>query len=214
MNFEFVLSFLFPKKCVLCKEKYGDVICKKCFRRIKKYEKAQIVKFKNKNLDFLIYFFKYEKLIRRLMLQYKFSNKPSISEVFSKIILKNENICGKLKFYDIITSVPMYKGKKMARGYNQTELFSKQIADNLGMKYDEFALIKIANNKRQSSLKVVERKHNVKGVFKVLNKENIQNKNVILIDDIYTTGATLEECARVLKAAGAKSVLGFIIAKD
>ena len=102
----------------------------------------------------------------------------------------------------------------MARGYNQTELFSKQIADNLGIKYDEFALIKIANNKRQSSLKVAERKNNVKGVFKVLNKENIQNKNVILIDDIYTTGATLEECARVLKAAGAKSVLGFIIAKD
>ena len=214
MYFKFVLSFLFPKKCVLCKEKYGDVICKKCFRRIKKYEKAQIVKFKNKNLDFLIYFFKYEKLIRRLMLQYKFSNKPSISEVFSKIILKNENICGKLKFYDIITSVPMYKSKKKARGYNQTELFSKQIAYNLRIKYDEFALIKIENNRRQSSLKVTERKNNVKGVFKVLNKEKIQNKNVILIDDIYTTGATLEECARVLKEAGAKSVLGLIIAKD
>lgn len=214
MCFKFVLSFLFPKKCVLCKENYGEVICQKCFRRLKKYEKVQVIKFKKKNLDFLIYFFKYEKLIRKLMLQYKFSNKPVISEVFSKIILKNENICGKLKFYDIIISVPMNNEKKSSRGYNQTELFSKQIADNLKIKYEKTDLIKVVNNKRQSSLKLTERKNNVKDVFKVPSKEKIQNKNIILIDDIYTTGATLEECAKVLKEAGAKSVLGLVIAKD
>lgn len=208
------LSFLFPKKCILCKEKYGEVICDTCTKRIQKYQNIQFIKLKNKNLDFLIYFFKYEKIIRRIILQYKFFNQPYISELFVKIILKNENICGKLKFYDIITSVPMYKSKKISRGYNQTELFAKQIADKLGITYDENAIIKVLNNKRQSSLKVIERKNNVKNAFEVLNKENIQNKNVILIDDIYTTGATLEECAKILKKAGAKSVLGFIIAKD
>jgi ComF family protein len=210
---ENALSFLFPKKCIMCK-KYGEIICDNCIRRIEKYERVQIIKFQNKNLNSLIYFFKYEKLIRKLMLQYKFFDKPVIAEVFAKIILKNEKLCGNLKFYDIITSVPMYKKKKLSRGYNQTELFAKKIADNLNIDYNSQVLIKNVDNKRQSSLTFKQRQDNVKNVFEVLNSENIKNKNVILIDDIYTTGATLEECAKVLKKAGAKNVLGLVIAKD
>lgn len=213
MFFENVLSFLFPNKCILCK-KYGEVICDNCIKRIEKYEHTEIINFKNKNLNSLIYFFKYEKLIRRLILQYKFFNKSVISEVFAKIILKNEKICGKLKFYDIIISVPMHKTKKQARGYNQTELISRIIGENLQIKYNSNTLIKIVNNKRQSSLNLENRINNVKNVFKLTEKHSVKNKNVILVDDIYTTGATLEECAKILKQAGAKNVLGLVIAKD
>ena len=67
MFFENALSFLFPKKCILCR-KYGEIICDKCIKRIEKYENIKFVNFKNKNLNSLIYFFKYEKLIRRLIL--------------------------------------------------------------------------------------------------------------------------------------------------
>ena len=133
-----------------------------------------------------------KKIIRKLILQYKFFNRPIISEMFSKIILKNKKICGILKFYDIIIPVPMHKNKKCARGYNQTELFSKQIADKLWITYNE----------------------NVKNVFKIIDENTVKGKNIILIDDIYTTGATLEECTKELKRAGAKTVLGLVIAKD
>lgn len=210
--FNNALSFLFPEKCIFCM-KYGDKICDNCIRIIEKHEDVSIEKI-GKDLDFLIYFFKYEKIIRELILEYKFFNKPELSKLFSKIILKNEKICGKLKFYDIIISVPMQRIKKSARGYNQTELFSKQIADKLGILYIDNNLIKIKNNKTQSSLKLENRLDNVKDAFKVKNKSLLKDKKIILVDDIYTTGATLSECARILKEAGAKTVLGLVIAKD
>lgn len=213
MFFDNVLSFLFPQKCIFCK-KYGEVICDKCIKRVEKYETIKVIKYKNKNLDYLIYFFKYEKIIRKLILQYKFFNKPIISEMFSKIILKNEKICGILKFYDIIIPVPMHKYKKQCRGYNQTELFSKQIANKLCITYNENILVKVKNNVRQSSLNLENRENNVKNVFKIIDENEIKNKNVILVDDIYTTGATLEECTKELKDAGCKTVLGLVIAKD
>lgn len=213
MFFENVLSFLFPSKCIFCK-KYGEVICHKCIKRLEKYETIKVIKLKNKNLDYLIYFFKYEKIIRKLILQYKFFNRPMISAMFSKIILKNEKICGNLKFYDIIIPVPMHEHKKRCRGYNQTELFSKQIADKLWITYNENVLIKTKNNARQSSLNLEDRTNNVKNIFKIIDENAVRNKNVILIDDIYTTGATLEECTKELKKAGCKTVLGLVIAKD
>ncbi len=213
MFFEKVLSFLFPKKCIFCK-KYGEVICDKCIKRVEKYETIKVIKLRNKKLDYLIYFFKYEKIIRKLILQYKFFNRPIISEMFSKIILKNKKICGILKFYDIIIPVPMHKNKKCARGYNQTELFSKQIADKLWITYNENVLIKIKDNTRQSSLNLEGRTTNVKNVFKIIDENTVKGKNIILIDDIYTTGVTLEECTKELKRAGAKTVLGLVIAKD
>ncbi len=185
-----VPKFLFPPKCIFC-GKYGENLCDTCIKRIEKLEKLQIIKFQNKNLDFLIYFFKYEKLIRKLVLGYKFFNRPFVSEAFVKIIVKNEKICGKLKFYDIITSVPMYKAKKLARGYNQTELFSKNLAEKLKLNYEPLLIEKVVENKRQSSLTFKQRQENVRGVFEVRQKDVIRNKNIILVDDIYTSRCNL-----------------------
>lgn len=76
------------------------------------------------------------------------------------------------------------------------------------------ALVKIKNTKRQSSLKSYERKENIKDAFEVVDVLAVTGKNIILLDDVYTTGATLEECAKALKMAGAKNILGIVIAKD
>lgn len=214
MLFKKALIFLFSKKCLLCGKRNEDWLCKNCEMRIKKLEKFKIIKFQDRNLDELIYFFKYEKIIRRLILQFKFFNKPYLLKVFTKIILKNEKLCGKIKIYDIIVPVPMHKIKKEIRGYNQTELIASEIAENLNIPYYKNLLIKNKNNKMQSSLTEKERYNNIKNVFKVLHTEKIKDKNIILIDDIYTTGATLEECAKVLKEAEARKVCGIVIAKD
>lgn len=214
MLLEKALIFLFSRKCFLCGKRNEESICENCFYRINRLQKCKIINLKNKNLNSLIYFFKYEKIIRRLILQFKFFNKPYLAKVFSKIILKNEKLCGKLKFYDIIIPVPMHNEKKNVRGYNQTELISCEIAKNLNMKYESKLLIKNVNTKMQSSLTEKERYKNIKDVFVVLDEEKIKDKNIILIDDIYTTGATLEECSKVLKNAGAKKVCGVVIAKD
>ena len=165
MTFDKALNFLFPSKCRICYKKGNFEVCENCIKRIRRYENIKIINFKNRNLDSLIYFFKYEDYIRKLILDFKFFNKFYLGKVFSKIILKNEKICGKMKFYDIIIPVPMHKIKKLERGYNQTEILSEDLAKNLNVLYNKNILVKVVNNKRQSSLSEKERHKNIKNVF-------------------------------------------------
>lgn len=214
MAFYRALNFLFPPYCRICEKHTGEELCTNCYLRLKRFEELHIVKFENRNLDELIYLFRYKEYIRKLILDFKFFNKFYLSKVFSKIMLKNEKLCGIFKFYDIIISVPMHKNKLKERGYNQAELLALDLAENSGLEYNKNILIKTVNNKKQSSLSEKERYENIKNVFKVQKTDKIKNKNIILVDDICTTSATLEECSRVLKEAGAKKVTAIVIAKD
>ncbi len=109
--------------------------------------------------------------------------------------------------------MPIHKIRKRQRGYNQSVLIARDLAKNIeGLKYEN-VLKKTVNNKKQSSLSKKERIENVKNVYEVKSREIILNKRVILFDDIYTTGATVNECKKVLKENGAKDVLILTLAK-
>ncbi len=131
-----------------------------------------------------------------------------------KIILNDEKICSFLKKYDIIIPVPMYKKRKQSRGYNQTELISKKLAKDLKIESSNKVLRKVIDTKKQSTLTKKERIKNVENAFNVVNSKSIENKNVILLDDIFTTGSTLNECSRMLKLAGTKEIAILTIAVD
>lgn len=206
-----LLNFLFPSVCGICGKVGKEWICEKCLEKLK----INIIyrKVYNKYYDEMIYLFSY-KDVRKLILKYKFNNQAFLSNMFSQIILKNKKLCRNLKFYDIIIPVPMYKIKKQKRGYNQTELITKKIAKNLELQEDSKVLLKIKNTKTQSKLNEKQRYENIKNVFYINNNEKIQNKKVILFDDIITTGATINECAKILKQNGAKKVTVLAIAKD
>lgn len=183
----------------------------------RKYKNVFYKKISEKNIYYfekLLYIFKYEKLVRKLILQYKFFDKAYLSNTFEKIILNNENNCRILKLYDIIISVPMYKNKKKERGYNQTELIAKKISENLNIKFEKNCIKKIRNTKVQSKLNEKQRKENIKNAFIVNNKINLKNKKIILLDDIFTTGSTVNEISRILKSSGVKEILVLVIAKD
>lgn len=109
--------------------------------------------------------------------------------------------------YDIIGPVPIHKKRMVERGYNQSELIAREIAKNIDNLRYEKILRKTKNNKRQSELKKEDRLENVKNVYEIQNKQIIQGKRIILFDDIYTTGSTLNECSKVLKENGAKEIL-------
>ena len=102
----------------------------------------------------------------------------------------------------------------MQRGYNQTQLIAKEIAKNIDIKLCDDVLVKSKNTIAQSKLNKNKRKQNIKNAFKVLNLEKIQGKNILLFDDIFTTGSTVNECSKILKKAGAKTVGVLTIAKD
>lgn len=210
---KWALNLFFPTVCGICGEKNANWLCSKCEKDIEIKKKNINTKVYLKYYDEFLFLFKYED-IRSEILQYKFSNKAYLSNMFTNIILKDKKICDKIKLYDIILSVPMSKKKKSRRGYNQTELISKKISQNLNIEYRNNILIKAKNNLTQSSLTEKQRFENVKNVFKVQNEEIIKNKRIIIFDDILTTGATANECAKQLKKAGAKEILVLTLAKD
>ena len=109
----------------------------------------------------------------------------------------------------------MHKKKKNQRGYNQSELIAKETAKKVeNIEYRNDILIKIRNTAKQSSLNKEQRKENLKNAYVVNNNEYILNKNILIFDDIYTTGSTANECAKTLIEAGAKDVGILTIARD
>lgn len=173
-------------------------------------EKNCLIDIENKKYEKLLYLFKYESLIRKLILQYKFSNKAYLNHFFANQIVKN---CEFLKEYDLIIPVPMHKKKMQKRGYNQTELVADELEKSLEIPARKDILKKIINTTTQSKLGGKARQSNINHAFFIKNDIEVEDKKIILLDDIYTTGATSEECSRVLKEAGAKEVLVLVFAK-
>ena len=119
--------------------------------------------------------------------------------------MKNkQNYCEYLRKYDIITTVPISKKRQKKRGYNQTELIAKELCKILSKRLNKNIIYKIKDNTPQSMLNKKQREENIKGVYIVKNIKSILNKKILIIDDIYTTGNTVNECARVLVNKGIK----------
>ena len=208
-----VLDIIFPPKCGFCKRINKDHLCKKCDLKIDYLKKDKIEKINNKDFSYLLYAYEYKDELRNKILDYKFGDKPELFETFVKVLLNNKKICRFLESYDIIVPVPMYRKKQTFRGYNQTELIAQKLAKELHLEYLP-ALVKCKNTETQSSLDAKDRRNNVKGAYECINVQKIFNKNVILFDDIYTTGSTAEECAKQIKKAGSTGIAVLVIAKD
>ncbi len=208
-------SIVFPPCCAICGKLNSKKCCKDCEKRINSQLNLNIENKAGYYFEKHMYLFKYKNEIRNLILDYKFRDKSYLYESFAKIITKNEKICGILEKYDIIIPVPIHKKRKKQRGYNQSELVARQISKNIAnLQLENKAFIKIKNNKPQSTLNKKQRKQNVKNVYKLENKGKIENKNIVLFDDIYTTGNTANEIAKILKQNGANKILVLTIAKD
>lgn len=206
MLLEKLLNVIFPIQCGIC-EKLGSSICDKCYNDLKKYEIR-------KQYEDLFFAYKYEGIIRTLIIKYKFHDKSYLYKTFSEILLKNKNLCKFLKSYDIILPVPLHKKRLQERGYNQVDLIAKEIAKKTGLIYYKNVLIKNKNIKPQSIKSIQERVNDVLGIYEVKNSELIKEKNVLILDDIYTTGSTAQECKKELLKAGANKVGILVLAKD
>ena len=202
--------------CGICGKLDKKLLCNKCKIKLQKNALCKIEDYKNTSsyFDEHIYLFQYSGEIRDTILNYKFNEKSYIYRTFLEFIKNNEKICAQIKKYDIIIPVPISKKRFKQRGYNQSALIAKNLAKMLNVDYKENVLVKIKDNKPQSEMGIGERKNNVKGVYTIKNKEKINQKKILLIDDIFTTGNTVNECARILKENSINSVGIFTIAKD
>ena len=218
-------ELIFPPVCGICGKLNENYLCGKCNLELQRQSGFQVDSyvtengFKRKHFDEHIYFFQYQGLIRDQIIKYKFNDEAYKYKAISNFILKNFILKDSKAFkiindYDVIIPVPVSKERFKERGYNQAELVARQIAKALDKRMVTNCLYKSKNIVAQSTLNKEEREENIKGVYEVKNKENLLNKNVLLIDDIYTTGSTANECSRMLEQAGTAKICVMTIAKD
>lgn len=215
---EKILNLIYPQTCGICGKINQNALCKKCEINLKRQSENQIIKdgeeIEDKYFNELMYIFKYEGQIRKLILDYKFNEKSYIYLTFVNFLLKNKKIFENIKNYDTIIPVPISKKRLRTRGYNQSLLIAKEISQQTNLDLVNNCLIKTKNIIEQSKLNKEEREENIKGVYKLENKKIIENKKILLIDDIYTTGSTVNECSKTLTQGKPNKIGILVLAKD
>lgn len=225
---KFAKDTLFPVYCLGCQEE-GEWLCSKCFNQIdppgvfccpvchisnitgyccnscisKSYLKQHLAIFnyeEDKLPDKLIEGFKY----------YYWEELEKYFQIFvNDFVDKNSN---KFLSFDLIIPVPLHLRRLAERGFNQAEVIANLLSLKTKIPWQK-DLQRIICTKQQAKLKKADRELNVKGAFSLSDDNKNLPKNILLVDDVFTTGSTLEECAKVLKSNGAKTVSGFTLAR-
>lgn len=230
-----ILNLLLPPRCCRCGKTVVSehTLCEKCFNQINfisaPYCKLCGMPFENEtdaNLNLVCAHCASKKKVTRMdrsaMFYDDFSKKLILDFKFyghtqnAKILAKWLYLAGADIFYagvDLIMPVPLSYRRLLRRGYNQSAVLARLLSKQTGIKADVLTLKKTKHTVPQSSLLGKARLKNVKNVFKLQNEEKVKGKRILLIDDVLTTGATLNECAKVLKKAGALSVDTLTVAR-
>jgi len=221
-----LLDILFPSRCASCEEHLGkrslfcpscssklifaesplcplcgkvfssrqgkDHLCGECLRKKRPFRKARALAL-------------YEGPIMEAIHRMKYQGRAGLVDLLSALLLEHiPNFYG--EGWDILVPVPLHPARLRERGFNQSALLAIKLGKNLGIPVEPFSLRKICPTPPQVGLTMKERVKNVSGAFQVKDKNIFNKKIVLLIDDVLTTGATVSECSRVLKRAGARAV--------
>ena len=211
---DWLLDLIYPPRCAFCRRLLSGRekgVCRFCRPKLP-YVPAdgQVQHFRN--VDKCLSPLYYHGSVKDSLHRYKFGGATAYADIYSEFIVKcideNQISC------DSITWVPLSRRRLRRRGYDQAELLAKLIAKHLGQSPVRL-LKKQRDTPPQSKTGSVEkRRANIAGAYACLRPELVQGKQVLLVDDIVTTGATLSEAARVLKKAGAKEVICATLARS
>jgi len=194
-----LLPFNNGHTCTKCSEPIGGMgnLCIHCKNQLPLYKK---------NTSIFIYKDAIVSMVRRL----KFDNAKYLSITLGNFIA-SEVVKMNVDF-DVVIPVPLYEARQKKRGYNQSELLCSTLKDKLHMNVDTNILFKIRDTRSQHNLSRNERIENLEGAFEVKDKKLIKGKIVLLVDDVFTTGTTINECTKTLLELGAKEVYSITLA--
>lgn len=219
-------DLLFPKNCLSCGRE-GEWVCYECFEKIRK----KIILFcprcykENEEgrvcancrsfsfLDGALALGDYKDVIMAKAVQsLKYDYVEEITEFFGKLLPKGEEKISRIVSGSVFIPVPLHRKRYLERGFNQAELIARVWSRILSVPVETDVLIRRRFTTPQVKLKAAERRQNLCGAF-VIKKKSATEK-VILVDDVFTTGSTLQECARVLEESGIKEVWGMTVARE
>jgi len=228
---ELALDVLFPPLCLNCNrllknQEKDNGICDACFAKISVHTalfcpvcRARLPE--NKKICHQSSSYRlgaaanYDEPLKTLIHRFKYHSWSRLQKPIAKILenyLKNLNL--ELKGGWLIIPIPLHKNRERTRGFNQAGIIGKIAADYFRLPYEDRILSRSKKTQTQAELKNWDqRKENLSGAFAVSNAEQIKNKNIVLVDDVYTSGATINEAVKVLRSAGAKKILAIVLAK-
>ena len=219
-----LLNLIYPLSCLLCKASLSPLsaqpLCNICWNKLnltaKNYSQAP----NYKDSQTAAYFFKkaysvcvYDGIIKECLHLFKYKNKVSLAKPLSRLMIDFGHSFLNMGDVDLILPVPLHGSKLRLRQFNQAQLLAKSLSRAFFKELRDNSLIKIRPGPAQVNLKRRERLRNVQGAFKVKNAPVLKNKNILLVDDVLTSAATANECAKTLLDAGANRVDVFTLAR-
>ncbi len=227
---EFFLDILFPKFCFGCGRECR-YLCQDCEAALGISEQQYCLcesplrlpdggkcsKCQRKKLNGLYSALPYKNVLVKKLIQ-KMKYEPfvkDLSKELSSLIINHFYLIEKCKNLSdfILIPIPLHKNRLRQRGFNQAEEIAKELSKYLAVPLAGGVLLRTRETKPQVDLSKEKREENVKGAFFLAENSRIKGSKVLLVDDVYTTGSTMEECARVLKQSGAKEVWGVVVAR-
>lgn len=203
-----LIDFFFPARCIICREVQnpGVFICPQCARELS--VTGSQVSQHGDFFDICYSPFFYEEPLRESFLRFKFSNRPQFSRQFGKWMADCLMAQDKTDF-DLITWCPLHWLRKLDRGYDQSYLLAREIGQ-----YITAPVVPTLKKAHRSPLSAMEstkaiRSAHLLGAYSVTG--DVAGKRILLVDDVITSGSTMSECARMLKTAGAKEVIGLTL---
>jgi len=213
--FDFILHIFFPNRCMFCRKpiEYNLTICPECAKDVPFTERTICLACEKKNcvcknrfFTELICPFYYEMGADTAVKDLKF-NDYRINARKLAIYMANSLIeKNLLKRIDIIIPIPLFRSDFNKRGYNQSELLADNLSKYLKIPVEKDILFKCKKTKKQHDLNYKQRQTNLRDAFDVKNQNKLDKKIVLLLDDVFTTGATMNNCANILLDAGASEV--------
>lgn len=149
--------------------------------------------------------FAYTDAMKRSMYAFKYNNRREYAGFYADALCDNYSNTIRGWGADVIMPIPLHKSRQRSRGYNQAALLARELSRKLGIAYDDQTLLRAKKTTPLKELSDGDRVTNLKNAFQI-KRNSVEYKKIILTDDIYTTGATIDECARSLLAAGAEEI--------
>lgn len=217
----FVSSMFFPNRCIFCDEPIDpfEIICKQCSETVP-FIRGELCthcgaaktdcncnKKKSYYYDKVAASLYYEGNVKSCIHRFKFKDERRIAKSLARLMAQTLNNSFPDTSFDCITYIPMFKSKERKRGFNQSRLLASEISKLCNIPFADNMLIKLYDTDCQHDCSGLERTGNLIGAFDVNRKYNIADKTVLLIDDVKTSGATLNECGKMLYLNDVKSVI-------
>ena len=218
-----VLDVFLPRKCSGCKEVLQadeSSICRQCLQSLKPVDPKRIEREFEK--DFLpseiisnftsLFVFEKESILQDIIHDIKYNKQFNSAITLGKMFAQKHTNLLEEWAIDLIIPVPLHHLKKAERGFNQSDFFAKGIAKASKIKYSTNTIKRIRYTESQTGFNKIEREENMANAFKVKKEKLVEGKNILLVDDVITTGATIRECGKALINSGADQVFAGSIA--